>query len=106
MSTQPVAPKFLTTFTDSAFQAQVRQLPSAKDGVLIIDPATRKILDANPFMSELLGYTRDELLGKELFEIGLLKDEEASRAGKTNRRGRGRIGHRHHEVGFDGVLAR
>ena len=31
-------------------------------------------------MSELLGYTREELLGKELWEIGLLKDEAASRA--------------------------
>ena len=31
-------------------------------------------------MSELLGYPHEELLGKELWEIGLLKDEEASRA--------------------------
>ena len=56
-----------------------RLFEAAQDGVLIIDPATRKILEANPYISELLGYTRDELLGKELFEIGLLKDEAASR---------------------------
>jgi two-component system CheB/CheR fusion protein len=70
------------------FQAEMRRselryrrlFEAAKDGVLIIDPATRKILDANPFMIELLGYTREELLGKELFEVGLLKDEKASRA--------------------------
>ena len=31
-------------------------------------------------MSELLGYAHEELLGKELWEIGLLKDEAASRA--------------------------
>jgi PAS domain S-box-containing protein len=31
-------------------------------------------------MSELLGYPRRELLGKELWEIGLLKDEEASQS--------------------------
>ena len=42
-------------------------------------PGTRKITDANPFMSELLGYAHEELLGKELWEIGLLKDEKASR---------------------------
>ena len=30
-------------------------------------------------MSELLGYRHDELLNKELWEIGLLKDEKASR---------------------------
>jgi two-component system CheB/CheR fusion protein len=56
-----------------------RLFEAAKDGVLIIDPETRRILDANPFMTELLGYTRQELLGKELFEVGLLKDEGASR---------------------------
>ena len=46
--------------------------------MLLIDPGTRKITDANPFMSKLLGYSHDQLLGKELFEIGLLKDERAS----------------------------
>ena len=48
--------------------------------MLVVDPTTRKILDANPFMTELLGYTHRELRGKELFEIGLLNDGEASRA--------------------------
>jgi PAS domain S-box-containing protein len=57
-----------------------RLFEAARDGILIFDPETRKITDANPFMKELLGYTHDELLGKELWEIGLLKDEEASRA--------------------------
>ena len=57
-----------------------RLFEAAKDGVLIVDPATRKILDANPFMTELLGYSHTELVGKELFEIGLLEDEEASRS--------------------------
>ncbi len=57
-----------------------RLFESARDGILILDATTRKITDANPFMVELLGYSRDEFLGKELWEIGLLKDEEASRA--------------------------
>jgi two-component system, chemotaxis family, CheB/CheR fusion protein len=56
-----------------------RLFEAAHDGLLLIDTKTQKILDANPFMIELLGYTRDELLGKELFEIGLLKDEKVSR---------------------------
>ncbi|MEX2119868.1 MAG: chemotaxis protein CheB [Pirellulales bacterium] len=70
------------------FQAEMRRselryrrlFEAAKDGVLIIDPDTRRILDANPFVTELLGYPLEALRGKELFEIGLLKDEEASRA--------------------------
>ena len=56
-----------------------RLFEAARDGILILDPDTRKITDANPFMTELLGYRHEELLGKELWEIGLLKDEEASR---------------------------
>ena len=52
---------------------------AARDGILILDPDTRKITEANPFMSELLGYPHEELLGKELWEIGLLKDECANR---------------------------
>ena len=57
-----------------------RLFEAARDGILILDPDTRRITDANPFMSELLGYPHEELLGKELWEIGLLKDEEASQA--------------------------
>jgi PAS domain S-box-containing protein len=57
-----------------------RLFEAACDGILILNPVTRKITDANPFMSELLGYPHEELLGKELWEIGLLKDEGASRA--------------------------
>jgi PAS domain S-box-containing protein len=57
-----------------------RLFEAARDGILILEPATRKITDANPFMTELLGYPHEELLGKELWEIGLLKDETASRS--------------------------
>ena len=57
-----------------------RLFEAARDGILILDSSSRKITDANPFMSELLGYSHDELVGKELWEIGLLKDEEASRS--------------------------
>ena len=57
-----------------------RLFEAARDGILILDPSTRKITDANPFMTELLGYSHKELLGKELWEIGLLKDEKASQS--------------------------
>ncbi len=57
-----------------------RLFETARDGILILDAETRKITDVNPFMSELLDYTREEFVGKELWEIGLLKDEEASAA--------------------------
>src|SRR5471030_960851 len=73
---------------DPAFRIRIRRseiryrrlFEAAHDGVLILDAVSRKITDANPFMSHLLDYRHDELLGKELWEIGLLKDEKASQA--------------------------
>ncbi len=67
--------------TLSASELRYRRLfEAAHDGILIIDPASRQIMDVNPFLVDFLGYDREELLGKELFEIGLLKDEAANKA--------------------------
>jgi len=55
-----------------------RLFESARDGILILNAASLKITDVNPFMMELLGYSRDEFLGKELWEIGLFGDKDAS----------------------------
>jgi len=55
-----------------------RLFEAAHDGILVVDPRTRKIIDANPFMTQMLGYPHNQLVGKELFEIGLVKDEAAS----------------------------
>ena len=55
-----------------------RLFEAARDGILILDAVTLRITDVNPFMTELLGYSRDEFLGKELWEIGLFSDKEAS----------------------------
>ena len=55
-----------------------RLFESARDGILIVDAVTHKITDVNPFMVELLGYARDEFLGKELWEIGVLTDAKDS----------------------------
>lgn len=55
-----------------------RLFEAARDGILILDAATLKITDVNPFMTELLGYSHAEFIGKELWEIGLFSDKEAS----------------------------
>ncbi len=57
-----------------------RVFEAAKDGILILNADTGGIEDANPFMTELLGYTRDQFLGRRLWEIGLFKDIEQSKA--------------------------
>src|ERR1043165_7086879 len=54
-----------------------RLFEAARDGILILDAVTLKITDVNPFMTELLGYSHAEFLGKELWEIGLFSDKEA-----------------------------
>ena len=55
-----------------------RLFESARDGILILNATTLEITDVNPFMTELLDYSRDEFLGKQLWEIGLFSDKEAS----------------------------
>ncbi|MBK8476928.1 MAG: PAS domain-containing protein [Opitutaceae bacterium] len=45
-----------------------------------MDPESRQIIDANPFLVQLLGFTHEEFLGKELFEIGLYRDATASQS--------------------------
>jgi len=57
-----------------------RLFESAKDGILIIDYDTEKIIDANPFIEQLLKYAPQELLGKKVWEIGFLQDLERSQA--------------------------
>jgi diguanylate cyclase (GGDEF)-like protein/PAS domain S-box-containing protein len=57
-----------------------RLFESARDGILILDAVNGTITDVNPFMVELLGYSRDEFLGKELWEIGLFNEKASSQA--------------------------
>jgi PAS domain S-box-containing protein len=56
-----------------------RLFEAANEGVLILDPNTHRIVDANPFLCDMLGYPHAELVGKEMHEIGLLQDQPASR---------------------------
>jgi PAS domain S-box-containing protein len=51
-----------------------RLFESAKDGILILNRDTGEIIDANPFIQTLIGYSRQELIGKHLWDIGLFKD--------------------------------
>jgi two-component system CheB/CheR fusion protein len=56
-----------------------RLFEAAHDGVLLIDPVSRQITDVNPYMLNLLGYTREELIGQGLYEAGLIQAEEVGR---------------------------
>src|SRR5512146_780667 len=56
-----------------------RRFETATDAILILDAHTGRIIDANPSLRDLLGYSHDELLGKMLWEIGPFRDIAASR---------------------------
>jgi len=57
-----------------------RLFETAQDGILILDAETGQITDVNPFLAGMLGYSREDFLGKKLWEIGVFKDIEASKA--------------------------
>jgi PAS domain S-box-containing protein/putative nucleotidyltransferase with HDIG domain len=47
---------------------------TAQDGILILDADSGRILEANPFICELLGMEAAQLLGKRLRELGIFLD--------------------------------
>lgn len=51
-----------------------RLFESAQDGILILDAETGKILDANPFLIQLLGYSHETFVGKHIWELGSFKN--------------------------------
>ena len=56
-----------------------RFFEAVRDGILILDAETGTILDVNPFLIKLLGFTHEQFLGKKLWEIGIFKDIAASK---------------------------
>jgi diguanylate cyclase (GGDEF)-like protein/PAS domain S-box-containing protein len=56
-----------------------RLFEAAQDGILILDAATGLIEDVNPFLIDLLGYSREEFVQKKLWEVGSFKDIQASK---------------------------
>ena len=51
-----------------------RLFESAKDGILILDAETGMVVDVNPFLIVLLGYSREAFLEKKIWELGFFKD--------------------------------
>jgi diguanylate cyclase (GGDEF)-like protein/PAS domain S-box-containing protein len=56
-----------------------RLFETAQDGILILNADTGQIQDVNPFLIEMLGYSKKEFLGKKLWEVGAFKNTEASK---------------------------
>src|SRR5512147_995005 len=56
-----------------------RLFETAQDGILLLDADTGQILDVNPFLLKMLGYSHTDFMGKKLWEIGPFSDIAASR---------------------------
>ncbi len=57
-----------------------RLFETAKDGILILNADTGMIEEVNPYLMEMLGYSHEEFLGKNLWEIGSFKDIDESKS--------------------------
>ena len=56
-----------------------RLFEAAQDGILILNLDTGRITDVNPFLIKLLGFSRDEMIGKTVGELSPFKDIESNK---------------------------
>lgn len=57
-----------------------RLFETAQDGILILNADTGQIDVVNPFLMDMLGYSKEEFLGKKIWEVGAFKDVRASKS--------------------------
>ena len=67
--------------TEALIASEVRYrrlFETAQDGILILDAETGLIVDVNPFLIEMLGFSREAFVGKKIWELGCFKDTVAN----------------------------
>ena len=57
-----------------------RLFEAARDGILILEAETGVIVDVNPYLVEILGISREQLMNKKIWELGFFKDIAANQA--------------------------
>jgi len=72
-----------------------RLFETAKDGILILDAHTGKVTEANAFICGLTGLDVGEIIGRELYEIGMYNDVEENKAAFRELQRVGYIRHDH-----------
>jgi PAS domain S-box-containing protein len=68
-----------------------RLFEAAQDGILILDAETGMIVDVNPFLVEMLGFSREVFVGKRIWELGCFKDTIANQDNFAELRRKGYI---------------
>jgi PAS domain S-box-containing protein len=78
--------------TLSASEVRYRRLfETAKDGILILNAETGLIQDVNPFLTEMLGFSHEQLMGKAIWETGFFKDVASNKVNFEELQRRGYI---------------
>jgi PAS domain S-box-containing protein len=57
-----------------------RLFEAARDGILILELETGRITDVNPFLEELLGFSRDDMVGKTVGDLSPFRDVLANQS--------------------------
>ncbi len=57
-----------------------RLFEAAQDGILLLDIDSGRVTDVNPFLVELLGFSRSEMVGKTVGELSPFKDVVSNQA--------------------------
>jgi PAS domain S-box-containing protein len=80
MSSEPAPDRTASTAHATSELRYRRLFEAAKDGILILDADTGRIVDANPFLLKLLGFTLEEVVGEPVWNLGFLSDIVSNRA--------------------------
>ena len=56
-----------------------RLFEAAKDGILILDAQTGKINDVNPYLIKMLGWSKENMTAKMIWQIGAFRDIVANK---------------------------
>jgi PAS domain S-box-containing protein len=72
-----------------------RLFETAQDGILLLNAETGQILDVNPFLLNMLGYSHNDFMGKKLWEIGPFVDVAASRLSFSELQTKGYVRYEH-----------
>ena len=76
-ATQPPEPDSALRTSELSYR---RLFEAARDGILILEVDTGRITDVNPYLTELLGFSHDEMGGKTVGELSPFKDIESNQA--------------------------
>jgi PAS domain S-box-containing protein len=93
---RPGAPKHNSRGVLWASERRFKRLfETARDGIIILNGQTHEIIEANPYITSLLGRSKKDLIGKHLSDIGILRDKEQTHStfGQLHKGGCARFEH-------------